>query len=300
MPTHFCLEMPCRICWRAGTHRVQNDRIGEKSMQNANDDVIEIDLKDLFGFLLHWLWLIIICGIAAGVAGYLISTFAVTPLYKSTTTIYILSKQENNSNLTYSDLQLGSQLTMDYALLIKSRTVLEQAIETYQLEIPYEQFANQVDVETVTNTRSINITVTNPDPSMAKLLADEIREIAAQHITSVTDVQAVNLVDAANLPERPSSPKVRTWTLVAMLIGLFLCTAVLTVRFLLDDTIKSSEDVEKYLGLSTLAMIPVAESSGKGRTRSHGRQGSGGAERHSDNEYGNEELEDLSDEMEAK
>ncbi len=269
-------------------------------MQSANDDVIEIDLKDLFGFLLHWLWLIVVCGIAAGLAGYLISSFAVTPLYQSTTTIYILSKQENNSNLTYSDLQLGSQLTMDYALLIKSRTVLEQAIETYQLNIPYEQFADQVEVETVTNTRSINITVTNPDPTMAKLLADEIREIAAQHITSVTDVQAVNLVDAANLPEHPSSPKVRTWTLVAMLIGLFLCAAVLTVRFLLDDTIKSSEDVEKYLGLSTLAMIPVAESAGRSRTRTHGEPGAAGAGRRSENEYENDELEDLSDEMEAK
>ena len=127
-------------------------------MQNANDDVIEIDLKDLFGFLLHWLWVIVVSGIVAGVAGYLISSLAVTPLYQSTTTVYILSKQENNSNLTYSDLQLGSQLTMDYALLIKSRTVLEQVIETYGLDMTYEQFSGQVDVETVTNTRSIKIT----------------------------------------------------------------------------------------------------------------------------------------------
>lgn len=268
-------------------------------MQGANDDVIEIDLKDLFGYLLHWVWIIAACGIIAALVGFLISRFAITPLYKSTTTIYILNKQDNsNNNLTYSDLQLGSQLTMDYALLIKSRTVLEQVLETYNLDISYGAFAGQVDVETVSNTRSINITVTNPDPVMAMMLADQVREIAAEHITSVMDIQAVNLVDAANLPTSPSSPSVMKWTAVGMLIGLFLCVAVLIVHFLLDDTVKSSEDVEKYLGLSTLAMIPVVEDSDKNKSRKHGSSGThSGDNRSVKRAYENDDLEDISDEM---
>ncbi len=271
-------------------------------MQNANDDVIEIDLKDLFGFLLHWLGVILVSGIVAGVAGYLISSLAITPLYQSTTTIYILSKQENNSNLTYSDLQLGSQLTMDYALLIKSRTVLEQVIETYGLDLSYEQFSDQVDVETVTNTRSINITVTNPDPTMAMMIADQVREIAAEHITSVMDIQAVNLVDAANLPEHPSSPNILKWTLIGALIGLFLSAGLLVVRFLTDDTLKNSDDVEKYLGLSTLAMIPVAENTSKrGKDKKHGTPTkSGHSDPQTQNTYDNSDLEDISDEMEVQ
>lgn len=268
-------------------------------MQSANDDVIEIDLKDLFGYLLHWLWLIAAGGIIAGLAGFLISSLVVTPLYQSTTTVYILNKQDNSSNnLTYSDLQLGSQLTMDYALLIKSRTVLEQVIETYGLDISYEAFAGQVDVETVSNTRSINITVTNPDPVMAMMLADQVREIAAEHITSVMDIQAVNLVDAANLPDHPSSPSIMKWTAVGMLIGLFLCVAVLIVHFLLDDTVKSSEDVEKYLGLSTLAMIPVVEDSDRNKSRKRGNSETHvGEGRPVKRTYEDDDLEDISDEM---
>lgn len=269
-------------------------------MQSANDDVIEIDLKDLFAYLMHWLWLIAACGIAAGLMGYLISSLAVTPLYKSTTTVYILNKQDNsNNNLTYNDLQLGSQLTMDYALLIKSRTVLEQVIETYDMDISYEGFANQVDVKTVSNTRSINITVTNPNPEMAMLLADQVREIAAEHITSVMDIQAVNLVDSANLPSHPSSPSVKKWSLVGMLIGLFLCCAVLIVHFLLDDTVKSSEDVEKYLGLSTLAMIPVAEDPDKQKTKKRGSAKPHSGDRTVQRVYEDEDLEDISDELEV-
>jgi len=45
------------------------------------------------------------------------------------------------------------------------------------------------------------------------------------------------------------------------------CAAVLILRFYLDDSIKTSEDIEKYLGLSTLASIPVFESEDDGKQK---------------------------------
>ena len=100
-------------------------------MQNT-DDVIEIDLKEIFGVLLNKLWLIAICGIVAGVIGFCVSNFAITPQYRSTTKVYILNKQ-NGTNVTYNDLQMGTQLTKDYKVLITSRDVLEEVIENCQL-----------------------------------------------------------------------------------------------------------------------------------------------------------------------
>lgn len=236
-------------------------------MQNTNsEDVIEIDLQEIVGLLIHWLWLILACGLLTGAVGFFLSAFVITPQYESTTKVYILNKQDN-STLTYSDVQLGSQLTKDYAQLIQSRDVLESVIETFALKEGYEALLARVQVETPSDTRIIAITVTDDDPAMAQLLADEIRKVASEHIKNVTDIEAVNVAEGANLPESPSSPSILKWTLVGMLIGIFLCAMVLVIRFLLDDTVKTSEDVEKYLGLSTLAMIPVREEAGKGRGR---------------------------------
>lgn len=236
-------------------------------MQNVqNEDVVEIDLQELFSLLLHWLWLILACGIVTAILGFVISFFVITPQYESTAKVYVLSKQEN-STLTYSDVQLGTQLTKDYAQLITSRTVLEQVMETCALDIRYEQFAQKVDVENLTDTRIIAITVTDEDPSMAQLLAREICVVASEHIKNVMDIQAVNVVDEANLPEGPSSPSVMKWTLIGMLLGLFLSTVFIVVKFLLDDTVKTSDDVEKYLEMSVLAMIPVMEEPQDKKTR---------------------------------
>ena len=241
-------------------------------MHSREEDEIEIDLQELFGLLLHWAWLIILCGIVAAVAGLLICKLAVTPMYKSSTRVFILNKDNNNATISYSDLQTSSQLTKDYAHLIKGRTVLEQVLETCELEESYESFSNRVAVETISDSRLISITVTDPDPRMAQLLAKEIRVVASEHIMQVMEIQAVNLETEANLPTHPSSPSTMKWTAVGGLLGAFVCAMILIIQFLLDDTIKSAEDVEKYLGLSTLAMIPVRETAEKNRKKKEHRE----------------------------
>ncbi|MBR6478338.1 MAG: protein-tyrosine kinase [Lachnospiraceae bacterium] len=232
----------------------------------SKEDVIEIDLQELVGLLFHWLWLLILCGMVTGITGFLICKLTVTPQYESTTRIFILNRA-NDQNLSYSDLQTSNQLTKNYAPLIKSRDVLEKVIQTCGLAESYESFASRVKVGTVNDTNLIAITVTDADPAMAQLLAKEVRIEASAHIKSVMEVQAANLETEANLPTRPSGPSARKWAMIGGLLGVFACAAILVIQYLLDDSIKSAEDVERYLGLSTLAMIPVAGQSEKHKKR---------------------------------
>lgn len=226
-------------------------------MQSA-DDVVEIDLREIFAVLWNKVWLILLCGLVAGAVGFCCSFFIMTPQYQSTTKVYILNKQNGNS-ITYNDLQMGTQLTKDYKVLITSRDVLEEVIADCKLEESYKSLAERVTVETISDTRIIAITVQDPNPVMAQTLADSIRDVAAEHIKKVMDIEAVNVAEEANLPENPSGPSVKKWTILGVMVGICLCAGIILLRFLLDDTIKTSEDVEKYLGLSTLAMIPIME-----------------------------------------
>lgn len=230
-------------------------------MQNK-EDVIEIDLQELVGLLIHWLWLLILCGAVTGIAGLLICKLLITPQYESTTRIFILNKN-NAATVSYSDLQTSTQLTKNYTPLIKSRDVLESVIEKCGLNETYESLAKRVSVATVGDTSLIAITVTDPDPAMAQLLAKEVRILASDHIKAVMEIQAANLETEANLPTSPASPSAKRWTLIGALLGVFVCAAILVIQYLLDDSIKSAEDVERYLGLSTLAMIPIAEQNDK-------------------------------------
>ena len=231
------------------------------------NDEIEIDLREVFFCLLHRLWLIVLVAMLCGGIGFCISQFLIAPTYESTTQIYILNKQNENT-VTYSDVQLGSQLTKDYAELIKSRYVLESVIDELQLvqneePISYETLLNKVNVSTPQDTRMLSIKVTDTDPMLAMEICNCIREVASDHIKSVMDIEAVNVVDEANLPTKKAGPSVAKWTLLAALIGAFLVMAVVIIIYIMDDTIKTSDDVEKYLGLSTLALIPLNSTDSK-------------------------------------
>ncbi len=222
-------------------------------------DEIEIDLMEIIAMLWHYAWMIVISAVAVGLLGFIISMFFITKTYESNTKIVILNKQNENA-ITYSDMQLNTQLTKDYAELIKSRYVLETVMETCGVvNEDFEDFAERVEVVNLTDTRIISITVTDERPQMAQYLASEICSIASERIKSVMDLEAVNVADEANLPEEPSDPSVAKWTVLAAALGAFVCIVVLLARFLMDDSIKTSEDVERYLGLSTLALIPARE-----------------------------------------
>ena len=228
-------------------------------------DVMTIDLVEVFQVIWHWLWLIVLVALACGTAAYAFSKFVLPEEFESTTKIYVLDKSGaggTNSQSTYSDLQVGMQLTKDYVELIKSRTVLEAVMKDNHLDqtYTYEQFAETVNVQTPADTRIVTITVTNHDPALAQKLADDIRKRSGELIIDTMQIDAVNTYEKANYPDRKSAPSCGRWAVVAALIGALAVSAIVIARYLLDDTIKTSDDVEKYLGLSNLALIPFDES----------------------------------------
>lgn len=222
-----------------------------------NNNEIEFDLLEIVQILFSRFWIILCVGFLTALICFAISAYVLTPVYESTTKIYILNKTDDTA-VTYTDVQMGTQLTKDYAELINSRYVIENVIEQLSLEdMEYEDLMKKVSVDTPVDTRIVSITVENTNPELAMKIANCIREVAGEHIQNVMDIEAVNVVETANMPMEKSGPSVAKWTLIGGIAGMFLTSAVILIIFLMDDTIKSSEDVEKYLGLSTLAMIPV-------------------------------------------
>ena len=231
--------------------------------QNAqgNSAVIEIDMGEIIGILIHRLWLILLVAIGCAIAGFAFSKFVLPEEFKSTTKIYVLDKDSADSSNIYTDLQVGSQLTKDYAELITSRYVLESVIDTLGISdrYDYDDFIEKVSVNTPADTRIVAITVTDTDPYTAQTIANYVREVSAKHIENVMDIDAVNVVEVANLPTEKSSPNCFLWTAGGFAIGAVLVAALLIIHFLVDDTVKTSEDVEKYLGISALGIIPFDE-----------------------------------------
>lgn len=229
-----------------GTNQIQED---------------EIDLLELFRVLISKLGIIILSGVLFALVGIVGTKLFITPKYESVTKMYVLT-QQNSDTVTNSDLQTSTLLTKDYAELIKSRTVLEGVITNLGLDLTYNGLLSKIEVGTTTDTRIITIKVTDEDPFVAKDIADAVRDTAAEHIKSVMNIEAVNVVDMANIPEGKCSPSILKNGFMAGALGCMLAVAIILIQYLTNDTIKISEDVEKYLELSILGVIPMDKSEG--------------------------------------
>ncbi|WMJ85810.1 YveK family protein [Anaerocolumna sp. MB42-C2] len=224
--------------------------------QNTNDE-IEIDLLELFYVIKSRIWIILLTGILTAMATGLISNFCITPIYNSTTKLYILSKSTSLTNLNLSDLQLGTQLTQDYMVLVESRPVVTQVIDNLGLNMTYEQMISRLTIKNPSNTRILEITAAYPDPYMAKKIVDEFAKVSSNSIAKIMDTTEPAIVEEGFIQPSPASPNNMRNTLIGGLVGLFLAGTVVIVLHLMDDTIKDTEDVERYLGLNTLGLIPI-------------------------------------------
>ena len=224
---------------------------------------IEIDLRDLFIGLMQNIWSIMLSACIGALIAFLLCTMVISKKYVSTTKIYAINKQ-NEATLTYSDLQTGSQLSKDYAALVTSRTVTSKVIAQLDLQNTYpdmakitpDALAKMISVDVQTDTRIISISVTDTIPTRAQDIANAVRVAASEHIYNVMDIEAVNIVDYANLPEGAKSPNTKKSIVLGFMLGFILAAGIVILIRIMDDTIKTSDDVERYLGLSVLGSIP--------------------------------------------
>ena len=128
-------------------------------------------------------------------------------------------------------------------------------------DVTPEELAGMITTETPTDTRIMSISVTDDDPKEAKQIADTLRKAVSVQITEIMSADSVNTVEEGNLPTSPSSPNVKKNMMLGALLGLVISMGFIVLISILDDTVKTPDDVEKYLGLNVLTSIPIQEGS---------------------------------------
>lgn len=235
---------------------------------------IEIDIRGLFGAILNRLTIIILVAILVGGIAFAYTQYFIDPQYVSTTQVYILSKQDAEEDFVMdtSDLAFATYLANDYRILLESEPVLEEVKKELNLDQSVSTLKSMITVELAEEeSRIMEISVTSTDPKLAKKIADKVRDLANEKTKDVMGgVEAVNAVDEAKLPTAPSSPNVEKNTMMGFVIGFALSVLVVVITFILDDTIKTPDDIEKRLGVSVLASIPLKSANSNNQSYGYG------------------------------
>lgn len=251
---------------------------------NGGNDEIEIDLMELFLAFRKRLAAILLAGLIGGILGFGYSRLILTPIYTSTSMIYVIGTENIISSL--ADLQIGTQLTQDYKVMITNRSVMQRVIEEEGLDYDYKKLRKKISVNNPTGTRIMEIRVEDPDPVMAKEIVDSVARSASNYIADIMEQDPPKIIEEGEIPTQKTRPSNSRNALIAALLAMMAVMGVITFQVVTNDTIKTEDDIHNYFGVTVLAVVPLHEDEEESR-RHHRRR------RKKDDDDGNNDKEKL-------
>lgn len=236
-------------------------------MENR-DGTITIYLSDLWEIFVRHLFVIILAAAVCVGALFIYATKIVKPLYNSTSTLYVL-RQDDTDSYSSSDFNLALNLVNDCTYMLKSHAVLDDVIEDLDLDISYNELSDSISTRNPDSSRILEVSVKTGDPELSKKVVDKLCTVGSERISEAMRMDQVSVFERGTLETAPCN-RVGVMRYVMLgILGAVLCYLAFVVAFLLDDKIKTEEDVKRYLQLSVLGEIPYTSASGK---REHNRR----------------------------
>lgn len=236
----------------------QQTEIDVKGRQNEE---MEIDLLELLDYFRERIILIILGFLAGALIAGLITFYLINPKYTATSKMYMVSSS-TQSVVDLTDLNIGQSLSKDYVELLKTRPIIEAVIEEQALPYNYNELISMLQLSVISDTRIIAIKVTGGDPEEAMNIANALADKGVKELPKLMETPEPHIAEYAIIPINPSSPSMTRNIMMGALIGMILVLGIFTIRFLMDDTFKSADDIEREFGVIPLTVIPEGKIAG--------------------------------------
>lgn len=218
-------------------------------------------LIELLHLLKRNLGLVIGLPIICAVAMAAVSFFLMSNQYTAKTSMYVLAQSSNSSEANLqSSLSASQMITNDVAALIKSDRVMRDVSNELGLE---DLKGFDISVSNETTTRVVTLSVTGKDPSRVADVANAIARDVSDVAQEVMEVESVNVIDSAEVPDKASGPNRAMYTAVALLAGFFIAVAIILVMSMLDTSVRDTAELEELLGVPVIGQFPAVQKGGK-------------------------------------
>ena len=219
---------------------------------------MELELREYIEIILKRIWIIVAITITATFLSGIISVFFLNEVYSTSTTL-IVSKQSEGTTLNemqINDINLARGLVDTYSVIVKSDLVMEKVLKEVRSDMSLGSLRSKVSVSSEGNTEIIRITVEDTQPEKARDIANSLARVFMNEVESLLRMDNVQIIDIAKAPVSPIKPKVMMNIAIAFILGLMISLGIVLLLEYLDNTIKTPEDVQKYMGLPVIGIIP--------------------------------------------
>ena len=213
-------------------------------------------LMDCIEILKNKFWIIVLTMILLLIITGIFSFYIIKPEYQTFSTLMIGKSQNYYEGIEYNDILLSQKLVSTYGEIAKSRTVSNEVIKNLGLDFTYEDIRKKVNIAQVGDTGIIRIESRDEKPEIAVKLADEIAKVFIKYVVRIMKIENVQIIDRAEIPTKPIKPVPVVYMTVAGILGIIIGIFIVFLIEFLDNRIKTSDDIIKYLELPIIGIIP--------------------------------------------
>ena len=159
--------------------------------------------------------------------------------------------------------QVADQLLRQFGRQITTVSRARDVVEKLQLDLPPRALLKGVKVAPIPEDLLIRIDVDLPDPEDAQNVANTFaHDFVEYHAVQNVDLDRRDRIEILILERAEYGtvhwPKTKTLALAGAIFGLLLGGILaFALEYLESDIIRSSEDVERYVGIAVLGLIPT-------------------------------------------
>lgn len=224
-----------------------------------------IDLKEYFQIIKKRAWIIVLITSVAVIISAIISFFVLSPVYESNTTILVNSDKAPGTDIITTDqINVSQKLAVTYGEIIKSKAVLDEVTKSLGIKGGYEEITDKINVSSVNDTQIISVSVQDTNPQRAADIANAIPKAFTKEVKRITKANSVKVIDKGIVPKTPIKPNKVMNVAIAAVLGIMISLFVIFLLEYLDNKMKTPQDIEKYLRLPLLGVIPHENKGKKG------------------------------------
>jgi len=221
-----------------------------------------ISLQELFQTLKKRIFLILSLTILATLISGIVSYFFITPIYQASTQLLVSQEKSETPILNISEIQTNLQLINTYNVIIKSPAILDIVRNELALDtLTTEGLNSKITVSSVGESQVLTITAQDPDQFIARDIANTTATVFQREISKIMNVDNVSILSQATASENqgPIKPNKMLNMAIAMVVGLMLGVGLAFLLEYLDTTIKTEQEIEKFLDIPVIGAISSME-----------------------------------------
>ncbi|GIM28760.1 hypothetical protein CPJCM30710_14260 [Clostridium polyendosporum] len=223
----------------------------------GEEHVVDIELKDVLRTIRKRFYIVIFITIPVLLLSIYYSNSRIKPLYKVETSVIIgNSIDKEGTKFRIDDVRTYEEFMATYSAIAKTTVVSEKTIKILKLNVSPELLKNSIIVIPQQGTQFMDLQLNWTNSQDAVNILNAFTKAFIEEAKSIYPTCNIKIMEKVKQPQLVISSSKKLYIVLGLFGGIMISLLIIFALEFLDNTLKSKEDIEKYLKLLVIGEIP--------------------------------------------